>query len=278
MAKQKMKTVDMGISEDELKDMEEQSKAEASRLKELEAKEKAEKEAKKAAKEAKKEEIQEKIEDKIEENKEIAVKKAPKSRSYKYNAARALVDRTKAYPLSQAIDLAKKTSYSTFSGTVVADAVTKDSTVNVEIAFPHSTGVTRRVVVATDEVITDIEAGKIDFDVLVAAPAMMPKLAKLARVLGPKGLMPNPKNGTISPNPDKRKHELEAGKVTVRSEKKNPLLHVTLGKTNQAQAELIANLEALIKAVGGRKLVKLVVSSTMGPGIKVDLTPYQQTV
>ena len=106
----------------------------------------------------------------------------------------------------------------------------------------------------------------------------MPKLAKLARVLGPKGLMPNPKNGTISPNPEKRKTELEAGKTSIRNEKKNPLLHVVVGKSSQPESELVANLETLIKVVGGRKLVKLVISSTMGPGIKVDLSPYQIVV
>jgi large subunit ribosomal protein L1 len=107
---------------------------------------------------------------------------------------------------------------------------------------------------------------------------MMPKLAKHARVLGPKGMMPNPKNATVTTEPEKRQKELEGGKTTLKSEKKSPLMHVILGKTNQPDKELIANTQHLIKAVGGKKILKLTLSATMSPGIKVDLSEFQTTV
>jgi len=171
--------------------------------------------------------------------------------------------------------LIQKTSYTRFTGTVVADLVVKDDKISTEIQFPHSTGKTVRVAIVTDDLLKDIESGKIEFDVLVTSPQFMPKLAKFARVLGPKGLMPNPKNGTITPDPEKRAKELSGGKVTLKTEKKAPLMHVTLGKTDLKPTDLAQNAEALIKAIGARKILKMVLSATMSPGIKVDLTPFQ---
>jgi large subunit ribosomal protein L1 len=278
MAKQKAKTVDKSITEEELDAIVLPEEAEKQHLKELKEAEKAEKAAKKAAKEEAKEEIAEKIEAKAEENDAEAgtpSRRASKSRSRNYVAIRRLVERSKNYTLKQAVELIQKTSYTKFVGTIVADLVTKDDKVNVDVKFPHSTGKTVRVAIATDALLADIEAGKIDFDILVTEPKMMPKLAKYARVLGPKGLMPNPKNGTIAPDPEKRAKELSGGKTTVKTEKKMPLMHVTIGKTDLKAVDLVDNTKALIKAVGPKKIVKLVLSATMSPGIKVDLTPYQ---
>jgi len=277
MAKQKAKTVDKSITEEELDAIVLPEEAEKMHLKELKEAEKAEKAAKKAAKEEAKEEIAEKIEAKAEENEEVGTtsRRASKSRSRNYVAIRRLVERAKSYTLKQAVELIQKTSYTKFVGTIVADMVTKDDKVNVDVKFPHSTGKTVRVAIATDALLSDIEAGKIEFDVLVTAPAMMPKLAKYARVLGPKGLMPNPKNGTINPDPEKRAKELSSGKTTVKTEKKMPLMHVTIGKTDLKAGDLVDNTEALIKALGPKKITKLVLSATMSPGVKVDLAPYQ---
>ena len=97
-----------------------------------------------------------------------------------------------------------------------------------------------------------------------------PKLAKLARILGPKGLMPNPKNGTIVADPQKTKAELLSGKTVLKTERKAPLLHVTLGKVSLGAAKLASNLEALLAALEG-KVIKVVVSATMSPGIKVSI-------
>lgn len=240
MAKQKMKTVDMSVKVEDL------DKEAAAAVEETVAAEEGVKEPAKVAK--------------------------THLRSAKYHAVKSRVDRTKNYPLAQAVELVVKTSYSKFTGTVVADLIVKDEKVSAEVAFPFSTGKTVRVAVVSDELIANIESGKIDFDVLVTHPSFMPKLAKLAKVLGPKGLMPNPKNGTIAPDPDKRAKELAGGKTTVKTERKAPLMHVIIGKTNQEAKEIIANVEALVKALGTGKITKLTLSATMSPGVKVDLT------
>jgi len=206
----------------------------------------------------------------------VKVKKVSRERSDRYKAARRRVDRTKTYPLAKAVEMVKVTSYSNFKGTVTVDAIVKDQKTSAEITFPHSTGRTLKVAIADDALLATVEAGKIDFDILLATPAMMPKIAKFARILGPKGLMPNPKNGTVTNEPEKRQKELSGGKVTLRTEKKAPLMHVVVGKTTLTDKGLTENIEAMIKAVGAKKLVKLTLSATMSPGIKVDLTPYQQ--
>lgn len=199
----------------------------------------------------------------------------PKSRSKTYVAARRHVDRTKNYPLKKAVELVKSTSYSKFDGTVTADVIVKDENLRLEMAFPHQTGKQVKVAVADDALLEKVGKGEIDFDILLATPQMMPKIAKVARVLGPKGLMPNPKNKTVTDNPEKRKKELEAGKQEVKTERKAPLMHVRVGKTGQPEKELKENVEALIKAVGAKKMVKLTLAATMSPGIKVDLSEFQ---
>jgi large subunit ribosomal protein L1 len=206
---------------------------------------------------------------------EVAEEKAPKKkaipRSKKYIASRAMVDKTSTYPIDEAIALVRKTHYAKFAGTVEAHLMLRDEGMNVDVAFPFSTGRSVKVAVASDALLAEIEKGVINFNVLVAHPSFMPKLAKLARVLGPKGLMPNPKNGTITPDPEKRKKELEGGAMTVKGEKKAPLAHVVLGKLTQPDTELAANLRALFKAFPVGKLLKATVSASMGPGIKVAL-------
>ncbi len=192
------------------------------------------------------------------------------ARSQKYIAARALVDKSKYLPITEAIDLAKRTSYSKFTGTISADLVLKEVNNQIEVTFPHQTGKVLRIAIVDDALLEQITAGKIDFDILLTTPAFMPKLAKLARTLGPKGLMPNPKNQTIIADPLKRKAELESGKTVLKTERKVPLLHVTLGKANIDTDKLAENYAAVMKAVGDKTL-KVSVSATMGPGIKVAL-------
>lgn len=201
--------------------------------------------------------------------------KRSNQRSKKYKKSKSYVDRTKTYNLDKAIELLLKTSYTTFTGTISLDAIVKDKNLNLETTFPHATGKTIRVAIASEAIIEQIEAGTIDFDVLIAQPKMMVKLAKHARVLGPKGLMPNPKNKTVTDDPEARKKELEKGVTNIKTEKKAPLTHTVVGKTSMKPEELQANIEHFIKVVGPRKLLKLTLSATMSPGIKIDLTPYQ---
>jgi large subunit ribosomal protein L1 len=192
------------------------------------------------------------------------------ARSPKYQAARAKVDRTKFYPLAEAIELVKQISYTKFVSTISLDLTLKEVESQIKVNFPHTTGRALRVAVVDEPLLAEIKEGKMDFDVLLTTPQYMPQLAKLARILGPKGLMPNPKNGTIVADPEKAKAELLGGKTILKTEKKAPLLHVTLGKTSMPTTELVENAEALMKVVGGR-VVKVVVSATMSPGVKILL-------
>jgi large subunit ribosomal protein L1 len=208
--------------------------------------------------------------EKTEEKAVKPKKTTSRVRGRKYQAVRAKIDRTKKYDLETAIELLKKTSYVKFDATVEAAFVLKDIGTTVNVSLPHSTGITVKVAIVTPELLTKIEAGEIDFDVLVSGPEFMPKLAKFARVLGPKGLMPNPKNGTLTTNPEQKKKELEAGAFTLKTEKKAPLMHLGVGKVSMKNEDLVENVQALLKVLKG-KLVKLSISSSMGPGIKVEV-------
>ncbi len=196
--------------------------------------------------------------------------KKQSARSKKYVATRSQVDKTKLYDPFAAIEMLKKLSYSKFDGTITADLLVQELGNQVNLTFPHSTGKTVKVAIASDAVIADIEAGKIEFDVLISSPEFIPKLAKHARVLGPKGLMPNPKNGTITKQPEEKKKELEAGQITLKTEKKQPVMHVSIGKVSMDTKDLVENVQALIEALGN-KLLKMTLSASMSPGVKVKI-------
>ncbi len=196
-------------------------------------------------------------------------KKATRGRSKKYIAVRSQVDKTKVYDAFSAIELVKKLSYSKFDGTITVDAVLKETGAVGKLTLPHSTGKTVKVAIVDDALIAEIEAGKLDFDYLVTTPQFMPKLAKHARVLGPRGLMPNPKNGTVTANPEQKKSDLEKGELNIKTEKKRPVIHVSIGKVSQDTKELVENYKALINFLGA-KVIKSTLSATMSPGIKVD--------
>ena len=200
------------------------------------------------------------------------VKKTAKKkvRSQKYQAVRSQVDKTRLYDILSAVDLLKKLSYSSFDGTIVAHLVLdeKSQGERIEIQFPHSTGKSITVAIADEKLLAKVAKGEVDFDVLLATPDMMPKLAKLAKILGPKGLMPNPKQGTLIADPKAKKKELESGKITIRSERKAPLMHIVIGNTKMETKELVANLQALLVALKD-KVIKLSLAATMSPGIKV---------
>jgi large subunit ribosomal protein L1 len=206
----------------------------------------------------------------------IKLEKKPRERSRRYKFARSVVDRTIVYPLDQAIELVKKASISRFDGTISAHLNLKDTGISADVPFPHPTGKQLRVAIATEALLKKIEKKKIDFDILLATPEMMPKITKLAKILGPKGLMPNPKNKTITDNPKTRKKELESGKVHVKSESKAPLMHVTVGKSSLDSKKLEKNIRALIEAVRPKNITKLTLASTMSPGVKVDLSQFEK--
>lgn len=209
------------------------------------------------------------------ETTETEVVESPKKakttgRSQKYHSVRAKIDKTKQYEPTAAIELVKKLSYSKFVGSLELHAVVKEASTSFSVSMPHSTGRALKVAIATDELLKEIEGGTIAFDVLVSSPQFMPKLAKLARVLGPKGLMPNPKSGTLTDNPELKKKELEGGKVTIKTEKKAPLVHMVIGKLDMDTTQLAENLTAVLKALRG-KAEKVSLSATMSPGVKIAL-------
>jgi large subunit ribosomal protein L1 len=219
----------------------------------------------------------------------------------KYRAARELVDRFKHYSLEEALELAAKTSTTKFDSSVEihvnlgVDPRQADQMVRATVVLPHGTGKTVRVavfadgklgedaktagadIVGTEELLAAIEKGKLDFDILIAQPAGMAVLGKVARILGPRGLMPNPKSGTVTQDVVKAVTDAKAGKVEFRIDKQ-AIVHQAVGKVGFKAENLLENAQAFLSAVlkakpaaGKGQYVKAVtVTTTMGPGIKVD--------
>lgn len=201
--------------------------------------------------------------------------KKTRVRSKRYIEAASLVDKTKTYPLTDAVSLVKKTSLTTFDGSVELHinlnpaSLGEKKDMRGSVSLPHGTGKQVRVLIADESIIADVAEGKINFDILVAAPSMMPKLAKVARILGPKGLMPNPKTGTVTEDTAKRAKELSTGKVNFKTEPDQPLIHLIVGKVSFDDKKLEENITAIFNAVGRNKIAKATLSATMGPGVKI---------
>jgi len=227
----------------------------------------------------------------------------------KYLEALAKIDRNRNYTPEEAIALAKQTSPVKFDATVEAhirlgvDPRHADQQVRDVVSLPHGTGKQVRVIVfargegATlareagadfvaddDEMLKKIQGGWTDFDVAVATPDMMGKIGRLGRILGPRGLMPNPKAGTVVPAQDIPRvvKEVKAGRVEFRVDK-TANLHVPIGKVSFSEEQLLENLAALMGAVKkarpasskGAYIRKIVLATSMGPGIKVDTARAQ---
>ena len=220
----------------------------------------------------------------------------------KYQEALKLVDKTNLYDPKEAIELAKKTATAKFDETVEAhiklgvDSRHADQQVRGAVVLPHGTGKTVRILVFAkgekaieaekagadyvggDELVAKIQGENwFEFDVVVATPDMMGVVGRLGRVLGPKGLMPNPKSGTVTFDLTKAVNEIKAGKVEYRLDKTN-IIHVPLGKASFEETQLVENfrtlLDAVVKAIPaaakGQYLKSITVTSTMGPGIKIN--------
>ena len=193
-----------------------------------------------------------------------------KARGKKYQKIVTQLEKGKKYPLKEAVVLLKKTSISRFDGKAEAHLVVKKVGLAAKINFPYPTGKQKRIAIADDpEVVEKIKKGQIDFDVLLANPKTMPALLPYAKTLGPLGLMPNPKNGTLVENPKKAAEEMGKGAAIVRTEKKAPLIHLVFGQISQPEKELEKNLRAVIDGVGKENIKKIVICATMGPGINV---------
>lgn len=220
----------------------------------------------------------------------------------KYLEALKLIDRTRAYPVAEAIALAKQTSPVNFDATIEAhlrlgvDPRHADQMVRGTVVLPHGTGKTVRVavfaqgdkaqeamragadVVGAEDLVKRIESGWLEFDVALATPDMMGQVGRLGRILGRRGLMPNPKAGTITFDLERTIREVKAGRVEFRVDKTG-IVHVPIGKVSFEDEDLVENLAALVDAVvrakptgaKGQYLRSLTVASTMGPGIRVDI-------
>ncbi|MFA5749819.1 MAG: hypothetical protein WC895_01180 [Candidatus Shapirobacteria bacterium] len=194
-----------------------------------------------------------------------------KIRSKRYQAAKKKIDVTKYYSLKESINLVKETSLSKFDGKVEAHITILDAGNVGEITFPHFAAASKKVVVLNDTILAEIKEGQINFDALIATPSTMPKLLPFAKTLGPKGLMPNPKNGTLTDKPEESLKKLSVAKTIVKTEKKSPIIHIIIGKVSQPVEELVANLTELIKVIKANKIKKLALCATMGPCVKVKI-------
>lgn len=201
-------------------------------------------------------------------------KKAAKKRqrSKHYQTIAQLVEGQRTYALSEALQLLPKLKLSTFDETVELHVNTKETGVAGTVTLPHGTGKKVRVAIANDQLIKDIEQGKIDFDVLLATPDLMAKLARVAKFLGPRGLMPNPKLGTITDKPEELVKKYEGGQMTFRTESKTPIMHLVVGKLSFGEEKLFQNIQAALLAINPAKIQKVVLKSTMSPGIRVDFS------
>lgn len=223
--------------------------------------------------------------------------------SKKYTEAAKKVDRTKMYTVAEAMSTLKAAAYAKFDETVDlafrlgVDPRHADQMVRGAIVMPAGTGKKTTVVVITagekigeaekagadvvggEDIINKIAGGWMDFDRVIATPDMMGKIGKIARILGPRGLMPNPKLGTVTNEIEKAVKEQKAGKVEYRTDK-NGIVHVPIGKKSFTEAQLQENFKAVCGAIlrakpassKGTYVKSLVVSTTMGPGIKIDMS------
>jgi len=200
---------------------------------------------------------------------EVKSVRTARVRGKKYQKVRKLVDPNKQYPLSEAIKLVKDTSISKFDGKIEAHVTILDIGNAGEISFPHLEASSKKIVILNDTVLAEIKDGKIDFDILIATPITMPKLLPFAKLLGPKGLMPNPKTGTLTDKPEEAMKKLAIAKTMIKTEKKAPVVHMVVGKVSQDAKELEANILELIKVIKPVKIKKLALCATMGPSVKI---------
>jgi large subunit ribosomal protein L1 len=196
------------------------------------------------------------------------------ARSSKYQSYRAKHHRTDTQPLNQALEYIRESNLAKFTASLELhlNLIKKHTVSNQTVDLPHGTGKTKKVAVLNDQVLKDIEAGKLDFDVLLASPDQMKDLVKHARVLGPRGLMPNPKNGTVTPDPTATAQQFaSASRLELKIERKAPLLHAVIGKLDMTDDQLSENLSSVITSIGKKHIQTAYLCSTMSPSIRVDL-------
>ncbi len=218
---------------------------------------------------------------KVEKSAKVAKKAEPKkpSRSPKHIAASAHVEPGKLYGIEEAIELVKKTSYSKFDGSVElhlkllkkkAKAANESS--KGIFHLPHGTGKTKNIIVLDEAKIDEIaKTKKIDFDIAIATPELMPKVGKIAKILGPRGLMPDPKSGTVTADPKKAIEEINSGKIEYRIDAANNI-HQIVGKVSWDTAKLAENLHAIFGGFQKSRIDVAYLTATIAPSITLDLS------
>lgn len=216
-------------------------------------------------------EVSQKAELETEKEEKKTGKKKIRVRGKKYQAAKEKIKKDQTYSLAEAVKLAKETSISNFVGTLEAHINVKQVGELGDVSLPYLKEEKKKVAIADDQVVAKIKSGKIDFEILLASPKMMAKIVPFARILGPKGLMPNPKNGTLVDDPEKAIAKFTKGGFKIKTEKKAPVVHLKLGKLDQPDKELIANVETVIKTIGAINIEKFFLKASMGPVIKAKI-------
>lgn len=231
-----------------------------------------------------------------------------KKQGKKYVEASKLVDKNKLYTTSEAVELVKKSSITKFDGTVEIainlniDTKKADQQMRGSIVLPHGTGKTKRICVLAkgaqaeeakkagadyvgeqDLIDKMVNENWFDFDVIVATPEMMPSLGKIGKILGPKGLMPNPKTGTVTQTPASAVEDIKKGMIEYRADSYG-IIHAAVGKVSFDDNKLVENINfivnSIIKAkpttVKGNYINSIVISSTMGPGVRIDKNSFDK--
>jgi len=203
---------------------------------------------------------------------EIKTTKAKKAkiRGKAFKNAKSQIDSSKLHTVKQAVELVKQTSFTKFDSSVELHLVVNKEGLSATTELPNSTGKSKAIEIADENTIKKLEKGQVDFDILLTTADMMPKLVKFARLLGPKGMMPNPKNGTIIKSA-KDAEKFKGNSITIKTEKKAPLIHQVVGKVSMDVEKLAQNVNATLDAVGKRRIKKAYLSATMSPSVKVDL-------
>ncbi len=233
---------------------------------------------KKMAKKADKVVVEPKVDVQEAEQTEKKAKKAEKvvvekksQPALRHKKALAGLNLEKMYSVGEAVTILKKIKYANFDESVELHINAAAQGLRGEVELPFSTGKKVRVAIVSDALLTDIADGKLEFDVLISHPSYMPKLARFARVLGPKGLMPNPKTGTISDKPEEVAKKFMGGLLKWKGEAKFPLIHQMVAKISQDDKEIVGNVQAFIKAVGVSNIQAVFIKTTMSPALKLSI-------